>query len=123
MEESLIAFDLFCELAIPNARLRTRTRRVKTSTLADLLPLYGPWEGHATPSILLQSQAMNLIPFDPFSSELTNANQIVSGGSGSGKSFMTNILLLQLLKENPRVYIVDVGGSYCSAGAPVESMS
>ena len=44
--------------------------------------------------------------------ELANNNQLVSGGSGSGKSFMTNLLLLQMLKENPKVYFVDIGDSY-----------
>jgi conjugal transfer ATP-binding protein TraC len=43
---------------------------------------------------------------------MTNANQLISGGSGSGKSFMTTLLLCQMLKENPKVYFVDIGGSY-----------
>lgn len=112
MEEGLVAFDLFSELAMPNARSSERRKRVKTSNLADLLPIYGPWPGHEEPSILLRSRLGSLISFDPFSPRLQNANQIVSGGSGSGKSFMTNLLLLQLLKENPRIFIVDIGGSY-----------
>jgi conjugal transfer ATP-binding protein TraC len=112
MEESLAAFDIFAGFALPNAKTSERTRRVKTSNLSDLLPLYGPWSGHKRPSILLRSRMGSLVSFDPFSSELTNYNQIVSGGSGSGKSFLTNILMLHMLKENPRVFIVDIGGSY-----------
>jgi conjugal transfer ATP-binding protein TraC len=112
MEESLAAFDIFAGFALPNAKTSERTRRVKTSNLSDLLPLYGPWSGHKRPSILLRSRMGSLVAFDPFSSELTNYNQIVSGGSGSGKSFLTNILMLHMLKENPRVFIVDIGGSY-----------
>ena len=112
MVESLASFDIFCELAMPNARSRERAKRIKTSNLSDLLPLYGPWAGHARPSVLLRSQSGSLVSFDPFSEDLTNYNQVVSGGSGSGKSFMTNILLLQMLKENPKIFIVDIGGSY-----------
>jgi conjugal transfer ATP-binding protein TraC len=112
MEESLAAFDIFAGFALPNAKTSERTRRVKTSNLSDLLPLYGPWSGHKRPRILLRSRMGSLVSFDPFSSELTNYNQIVSGGSGSGKSFLTNILMLHMLKENPRVFIVDIGGSY-----------
>ncbi|MBI4925322.1 MAG: ATP-binding protein [Bdellovibrio sp.] len=112
MEESLAAFDIFSEFSIPNARAKERMKRIKTSNLADFLPLYGPWSGHAVPSILLRSRHGSLVSFDPFSPDLTNYNHIVSGGSGSGKSFFTNILLLQLLKENPKVFIVDIGGSY-----------
>jgi conjugal transfer ATP-binding protein TraC len=112
MEESLAAFDIFSELALPNARAKERSKRVKTSNLTDLLPIYGPWRGHEKPSILLRSRMGSLISFDPFSKDLTNYNHIVSGGSGSGKSFMTNILLLQILKEDPKIFIVDIGGSY-----------
>ncbi len=112
MEESLAAFDIFCGFAMPHGRAKERVRRMKTSNLADFLPLYGPWPGHKSPSILLRSRLGSLVGFDPFTRELTNANQIVSGGSGAGKSFMTNILLLHLLKEQPRVFIIDIGGSY-----------
>lgn len=112
MEESLAAFDIFAEIAIPNARAKERVKRVKTSTLADLLPIYGPWSGHERPSILLRSRMGSLVRFDPFSQDLTNYNHVVSGGSGSGKSFLTNILLLQMLKEAPKIFVVDIGGSY-----------
>lgn len=112
MEESLAAFDVFSEIAIPNARAKERVKRMKSSTLTDLLPIYGPWRGHDRASILLRSRMGSLVTFDPFAQELTNYNHVVSGGSGSGKSFMTNILLLQMLKERPRIFIVDIGGSY-----------
>lgn len=112
MEETLAAFDIFSEIAIPNCRSKERVKRMKTSNLCDMLPVFGPWNGHQEPKILLRSRLGSLVSFNPFTSELTNSNQIVSGGSGSGKSFMTNILLMQMLKENPKVYIVDIGGSY-----------
>lgn len=112
MEESLASFPIFSEFSIPNARAKERAKRVKTSNLCDLLPIYGPWRGFQKPSILLRTRMGSLLAFDPFSSDLTNSNQLISGGSGSGKSFLTNILLLQMLKENPKVYFVDIGGSY-----------
>lgn len=112
MEESLAAFDIFSQTAIPNAREKERKKRLKTSTLADLLPIFAPWKGHDKSAILLRSRDRSLVTFDPFDSSLTNYNQIVSGGSGSGKSFLTNILLLQMLKDSPKIFIVDIGGSY-----------
>ena len=112
MVETLAAFDIFSEAALPNARSKERSKRIKTSNLCDLLPLYGPWPGHDSPNILLKSRMGSLFSFNPFDHSLSNANQLVSGGSGSGKSFMTNILLLHLLKENPKVFFVDIGGSY-----------
>lgn len=112
MLETLGSMDVFKELAFPNGRGKERSKRLKTSELADFLPIYGPWRGHDRPSILLRSRLGNLVGFDPFDKGLTNANQIVSGGSGSGKSFMTNILMLQMLKESPKIFIIDIGGSY-----------
>ena len=112
MVESLAAFDIFTEIAIPNARAKERVKRMKTSTLADLLPIFGPWPGHEKPSILMRSRMGSLVRFDPFAQDLTNYNHVVSGGSGSGKSFLTNVLLLQMLKEVPKIFIVDIGGSY-----------
>jgi conjugal transfer ATP-binding protein TraC len=112
MEETLAAFDIFCELSIPHARSKERQKRIKTSNLIDFLPLYGPWEGHKDPRILLRSIQGDLVGIDPFAKDLPNYNQMITGGSGSGKSFMTNLCLLQMLKENPRIFIVDIGGSY-----------
>lgn len=112
MIESLASFDVFKNVAIPHCNLGDRKKPIKTSNLADFLPLYGPWTGHDLPSALLRSRMGSLVKFDPFAKELTNANQIVSGGSGAGKSFFANNLMMQLLKENPKVFIIDIGGSY-----------
>ena len=113
LEESLAAFEIFQQMSVPNCRGKERMRRMKTSNLADMLPVFGPWRGHtAKPRILLKNRMGGLLALDPFDASLTNANQVVSGGSGAGKSFLTNLLLLQMLKENPRVFFVDIGGSY-----------
>jgi conjugal transfer ATP-binding protein TraC len=112
LEESIASFPIFAELAVPNGRAKERAKRIKTSNLCDLIPIYGPWRGFTKPSILLRTRQGSLFSFDPFAAEMANSNQLVSGGSGSGKSFLTNLLLLQMLKENPKVYFVDIGGSY-----------
>ena len=112
MLESLPATSIFFDLSLPNARAKERSRRMNTEVLADFLPLYGDWKGHEEPRVLLKNRQGSVIGFDPFSPRLTNFNQIVSGGSGAGKSFLTNLLIAQLMKEDPRVFIVDIGGSY-----------
>ena len=112
MVETVAGYSMFSELAIPNARAKERAKKIKTSNLADLLPLYGPWTGTSAPSILMRTGASTLLKFDPFDAEFTNSNQLVSGGSGSGKSYLCNLLLMQMLKENPKVFFVDIGGSY-----------
>lgn len=110
--ETFGACDVYREIALPNAKGGIRSHKVNTSVLADFLPIYGAWKGHKTPRILLKSSEWSLFPFDPFSEELSNSNQLVSGGSGGGKSFLCNLLILQMLKERPKIFILDVGGSY-----------
>jgi conjugal transfer ATP-binding protein TraC len=112
MVETHGAFDIFNEFSLPNARGHERAVKVSTSTLGDLVPVYGLWRGHSKPSVLLRSREGSLFTFDPFSPELTNSNMIVSGGSGAGKSYFTNSLIAQMLKSSPKVFILDVGASY-----------
>lgn len=112
MEESIAAFRVFSELSIPNVSATERARRMKTSNLADLVPVFAPWRGHSKPSILLRNRRGSLLSFDPHDVGLANGNMLFSGASGSGKSYLTTILLSQMLRENAKVYFVDVGGSY-----------
>jgi conjugal transfer ATP-binding protein TraC len=112
MVETVAAFDIFCEIAPPNAVAKDRMIRVNTSVLADFLPLYGLWEGHEVPRVLMRTRDGGIFKFDPFSDELGNSNQIISGSSGAGKSFVTNLIISQMAKERPRVFILDIGGSY-----------
>lgn len=114
MQETIAAYDIFRSLALPNARCRERVKKVKTTNLADFAPLYGPWVGHSVPRILFRSRSGSLLKIDPFdAASLSNANQLISGASGSGKSALTTFLTLQMLKESPRACIfIDVGGSY-----------
>ncbi|PIU00989.1 MAG: hypothetical protein COT74_00310 [Bdellovibrionales bacterium CG10_big_fil_rev_8_21_14_0_10_45_34] len=112
LTETLAAFDIFSQVALPNARSKERSKKIKTGNLCDLLPLYGAWPGHSQPSILLKSRSGSILTFNPFDSSMSNSNQLISGASGSGKSVMVNILILQMLKENPKVFFIDIGGSY-----------
>ncbi len=112
MCESLAAANIFLDFALPNGRARERSRRMNTSVLADFLPIFGDWAGHSEPRVLLRNRRGAVIGFDPFSPSLTNFNQVVSGGSGSGKSFLSNLLIAQAMKEDPKIFILDIGGSY-----------
>ena len=112
MVETVAAFDIFSDVVFPNARSTERQKRLKTSNLADFIPVQGSWHGHETAAAQFRSRTGSLVGFDPFASELTNANQLISGASGSGKSYLTNNLLLQFLKDDPKIFIIDIGGSY-----------
>ncbi|MES3038364.1 MAG: hypothetical protein V4736_10700, partial [Bdellovibrionota bacterium] len=112
MLETVAAFDIFSQVALPHVGAKERTIKINTSVLADILPIYGDWKGHANPRVLLRNREGSLLPFDPFSPTLGNSNMILSGGSGAGKSYFANALISQMMKERPKVYILDVGASY-----------
>ena len=112
MLETLAATSVFFDFSLPNARARERSRRMNTEVLANFIPLFGDWKGHEEPRVLIKNRQGGLVGFDPFSPTLTNFNQVISGGSGAGKSYLTNLLVAQLMKEDPKVFIVDIGGSY-----------
>jgi hypothetical protein len=57
---------------------------------------------HNTKDVLMSLDLMD--PRDP------SWNGIICGGSGSGKSFMTNYLLMNHLKANGKVFVIDKGG-------------
>ncbi|MCX6117355.1 MAG: ATP-binding protein [Proteobacteria bacterium] len=113
MVETLASFDIFAGFAFPNGRAIERQKRLKTSNTSDFIPVHGSWDGHkGQDAALFRSRSGSLVGFDPFAPELTNANQLISGASGSGKSYLTNNLILKFMKDSPKVFIIDIGGSY-----------
>jgi hypothetical protein len=81
---------------------------------ADFIPIELPWTGthHDAPAFLTRTREGTFLCFNPFSNELTNANILVTGKTGSGKSFLVKQLLLQLQVLNPRIAIVTKGADY-----------
>ena len=80
---------------------------------ADLLPIEMPWRGTPnSPVILFETPYRQLLPFSPFDSSLGNANLVTMGASGSGKTFLTQLLLLMLARLNALVSILESGDSY-----------
>lgn len=91
-----------------------RPKRIKTDNLADFLPLYQEYTGDGVePVCLFRNRSGGLVAYDPFDSKkLPNFNSLVTGSSGSGKSFLNNLILLQYMTQKPKIYVIDIGGSY-----------
>jgi conjugal transfer ATP-binding protein TraC len=89
-----------------------RAKRMKTNNLVDFLPVYGPRLGDEKPKVIFSNRLGSLVSYDPFSSELPNYNALVTGVSGSGKSFLNNFILNQEIARGTRAFIIDIGGSY-----------
>lgn len=112
LEETVGAWKIF-KGNLPVAPLNLeRAKKMKTNSLVDFLPVYGPREGDKDPVVIFRNRLNGLVSYDDFSPELPNFNVLVTGSSGAGKSFVNNCILLQELARGRKVYILDIGGSY-----------
>lgn len=87
---------------------------VKSEGLIHLLPLQASWKGTEKIGLLLRTSRGEPLRFDLFDSKLPAKHAVMLGSTGSGKSFLTNHLLLHFLIESREheVIVIDVGGSY-----------
>ncbi len=88
-----------------------RTRRMISSNLADMLPLYGSVKGTQTPAQIYLNRRGELVNWDFFDSN-TNPHAIIIGASGSGKSFFVNDFILQNARLDAHFFVLDKGDSY-----------
>ena len=99
---------------IQGVRKTSREFTLLSGQAADFVPIELPWTGthDGKPAFLTRTREGTFLHFDPFSSELPNGNILVTGKTGSGKSFLIKQLLLQLQVLNPRIAIVTKGADY-----------
>ena len=90
---------------------------VSAGAAACLAPIFGPPQGHARSGHLnapcltaFETHWNTPYYYDIFSGDV--GHTLVLGATGAGKSFTLNFLLVQALQYNPRVLILDLGGSY-----------
>lgn len=87
-------------------------KRKTTFNLVNLLPIVGDYKGSGL-GITLQSFRNQYMAFNPFSRDTTdNMNIAVAAAPGSGKSFFTQQIALDVLGRGGRVWIIDKGQSY-----------
>lgn len=111
-ETTLGTFDAYLE-CIPGFRGQNmRAHTVLGSSAIHFLPFFRPARGDRNGIATFQTRESSLYAIDPVDSRLANYNWLVSGTSGSGKSFFVNSLLAQSTPLDPNVFIVDIGGSY-----------
>jgi conjugal transfer ATP-binding protein TraC len=95
----------------PKETYLRRARRLPGSNLAQLLPLYGGFRGTPTASVLYLNRRGEAVGFDPFDSA-TNPHMVITGTSGSGKSFTVAHLANQVLPLGASMVILDRLPSY-----------
>jgi conjugal transfer ATP-binding protein TraC len=75
------------------------------------MPLFADWAGSGGSMLSLISRSGEAMRFSLFDSP-TNYNASIAAQSGSGKSFLTNEIIVRALAEGARVWVIDIGRSY-----------
>ena len=90
---------------------------VSAGVAACLAPVFGPPRGEnrsghldREPLAVLETPWRTAYHYDLFAGDV--GHTLILGATGSGKSFTLNFLLVEALKYDPRVLILDLGGSY-----------
>ena len=107
----------FSRMPAQPRRRQVRSVFVSAGAVASMAPLFGPpvgtpRSGHLRKAALavLETQWRTPYYYDLFKGDV--GHTLVLGATGAGKSFTLNFLLVQALQYDPRILILDLGGSY-----------
>ena len=107
----------FSRMPAQPRRRQVRSVFVSAGAVACMAPIFGPpvgtpRSGHLSKPALavLETQWKTPYHYDLFAGDV--GHTLVLGATGAGKSFSLNFLLVQALQYDPRVLILDLGGSY-----------
>ena len=107
----------FARMPAQPRRRQVRSVFVSAGAVACMAPIFGPpvgtpQSGHLRQGALaiLETQWKTPYHYDLFAGDV--GHTLVLGATGAGKSFSLNFLLVQALQYDPRVLILDLGGSY-----------
>ena len=102
--------------AQPRSR-QVRKVFVSAGLAACLAPVFGPLRGEKKsrhldrePLAVFETPWRTAYRYDLFAGDI--GHTLILGATGSGKSFTLNFLLVEALKYDPRILILDLGGSY-----------
>ncbi len=107
----------FSRMPAQPRRRQCRSVFVSAGAVASMAPIFGPpvgtpRSGHLKKAALaiLETQWRTPYYYDLFKGDV--GHTLVLGATGAGKFFALNFLLVQALQYDPRILILDLGGSY-----------
>jgi conjugative transfer ATPase len=90
-----------------------RSRYFLLSDIAKLLPFYGRSRGTIHPGLVCFNRGGEPWFYDFMQDKTKNAHFLLLGESGTGKSNLLCFIIMYLLARHfPRIFIIDVGGSF-----------
>lgn len=116
-DDNYIMLPLFLQ-ALPMAyhadaqRDLRRRRTFTTANVAEIAPIQSDWKGGGRPVLPLISRRGQLQFIDLFSNKRGGYSGVVCAGTGAGKSFFVNEMIVSYLGLGSKVWIIDVGRSY-----------
>ncbi len=112
---NLLPFGTDCKLVRDSCRYST----LGSSHIARLMPVMGDWKGTGTAAMQFVSRGGQLMNINLFDSG-TNFNAIIAAQSGSGKSFLTNDVIMSYLSMGAKIWVIDVGRSYLKLAQAID---
>ena len=107
----------FARLPAQPRKRQVRKVFVSAGLAACLAPVFGPPKGNRKsrhldrePLAVFETPWRTAYRYDLFCGDV--GHTLILGATGSGKSFTLNFLLVEALKYDPRILILDLGGSY-----------
>jgi len=107
--ETLDILPIFVSCLPGNSTENYHRLIVKTSNAAQFVNLTNFNRGYHR-GIVLKNRNNEPILFDYFDPQLNSWNSIIVGPTGTGKSYLMQALLLQMLEQGVKVFGLDVGG-------------
>lgn len=95
-----------------------RKHTLTASQASQFLPVIGEWRGSSDPTLILTTRRGEVGGLDLFSSSM-NFNAVLIAASGSGKSFVTQRVIVDYLAQGAKIWAIDSGMSYKKLAAAV----
>ncbi|TPQ27614.1 type IV secretion system protein TraC [Methylomonas koyamae] len=96
---------------LSQVQVSNRYITMATRHTIPLLPMFADWSGTGSPVLNFISRSGQLVNVSLFDSG-SNFNCCIAAQSGSGKSFLTNEIIVNYLTEGAQIWVIDVGRSY-----------
>lgn len=88
---------------------------ILTTNLADLVPMYSGFNGLDDGRMLFNNSTGEPVPFDLITRHATAGHSLISGGTGTGKSFLVNGIVSQMRAQVPtKTFVIDKGFNFSS---------